>query len=378
MTKVVEFPDRSAVAEEAAAWLVRLDGDTPPTDEELQALGEWLHRSPVHREELERLAAMWKRMNVLTELAVPLGNVGRSRSSQGRQPFGRSWTKVMRVGVAAAVLAAATLWLVHGSTTDSYLATNGLYATEIGQQKSAALADGSQIMLNTNSQISVEYNEEFRDVHLVRGEALFTVAKDRSRPFRVYAGNRRIEALGTAFSVYLRGADVSVTVTEGHVSLASVAPPLTKPSQDGTRPEARGVIGTASRARDAEVESLGVLHAGQVAIIRGSGTDFASQSDGARAVIEPVAQAALAERLSWRQGTLIFSGETLEHVVRELSRYTTVSIEIPDPAVRNMRIGGRFPVGETDAMLATLETNFHLRVTRLGNDRVVLSADDAR
>ena len=77
MTTVVEFPDRRIVAEEAAGWLIRLDADTPPSRDELQALGEWLHRSPAHREELERLAALWGRMNVLTELAVPLGSSGR-------------------------------------------------------------------------------------------------------------------------------------------------------------------------------------------------------------------------------------------------------------------------------------------------------------
>ena len=51
--------------------------------------------------------------------------------------------------------------------------------------------------------------------------------------------------------------------------------------------------------------------------------------------------------------------------------------KIPDPAVRTLRIGGRFPVAETDAMLAALETNFKWRVTRLDHDRVALSAVNA-
>ena len=80
----------------------------------------------------------------------------------------------------------------------------------------------------------------------------------------------------------------------------------------------------------------------------------------------------LNERLAWRDGILMFSGDRLEDVVKEVSRYTTVSIEIPDPAIRDMRIGGRFPVGETEVMLAALETNFNLHVTRLGHNRVVL------
>ncbi len=82
----------------------------------------------------------------------------------------------------------------------------------------------------------------------------------------------------------------------------------------------------------------------------------------------------MAKRLSWREGVLTFAGDPLEVVVEEISRYTTVSIEFSDPAVRAIRIGGRFPIGETDAMFAALEANFGLRVTRLSHDRVMVSA----
>src|SRR5262245_10203515 len=77
MGTIVEFPDRSELAEEAAAWLIRLDGDMPLSSEERVALGQWMRRSRVHREELENLAVLWGRMNVLTELAVPLGHASR-------------------------------------------------------------------------------------------------------------------------------------------------------------------------------------------------------------------------------------------------------------------------------------------------------------
>ena len=84
----------------------------------------------------------------------------------------------------------------------------------------------------------------------------------------------------------------------------------------------------------------------------------------------------MAKRLSWREGVLTFAGDPLEVVVEEISRYTTVSIEFSDPAVRAIRIGGRFPIGETDAMFAALEANFGLRVTRLSHDRVMVSAGE--
>jgi transmembrane sensor len=379
MTTIVEFPDQRVVAEEAAKWLIRLDGDTPPTRAELCALGEWLHRSPAHREQLESLAALWGRMNVLTELAVPLGNAARSaarlrsESSAVPQRFWRRSTILLAGAAVTLVLALAVVLLAREPATNPLTGTNGLYATAVGQQKATTLPDGSLVILNTNSQIRVDYGVGYRRVHLLQGEALFTVAKNPQRPFRVYAGNGRVEALGTAFSVYLNGANVSVAVTEGRVSLASVNPPR---ASSASAPRRRQAAGSSPDMDAGMVEPLGTLDAGQVATIRSSVAENTVGNANALEKIEPVTRDELAQRLAWREGIVVFSGDTLEDVVKELARYTTVSIEIPDPAVRKMRIGGRFPVGETDTMLAALETNFNLRVTHLDRNHVVLSAAD--
>jgi transmembrane sensor len=123
-------------------------------------------------------------------------------------------------------------------------------------------------------------------------------------------------------------------------------------------------------------ESLGTLSAGQVATIRSPTEAANAMGSSTLKIVEPMPPKELEKLLAWRDGMLMFSGDKLEDVVREVSRYTTVAIEIPDPAIRSMRIGGRFPVGETEVMLAALESNFDLRVTRLGHNRVVLTAAD--
>jgi transmembrane sensor len=237
------------------------------------------------------------------------------------------------------------------------------------------LADGSEIIMNTNSQIRVDYGDAYRHVHLLQGEALFIVAKDAGRPFRVYAGDGRIEALGTAFSVYLNGEDVNVTVTEGSVSLASVNPSrpnLARPAKNAT--QRREATGSTPDLEHGLIESLGTLTAGQVATIRSSVAETAAGGIGALEIVAPIPADELAERLAWREGILMFSGDRLEDVINEVGRYTTISIEIPDPAIRDVRIGGRFPVGETDVMFSALESNFNISVTRLSHNRVVLSA----
>ncbi len=379
MRTVVEFPAQGIVAEEAAEWLVRLDGDSPPTSQELETLGHWLHRSPAHREELERLATLWNRMNVLTDLAMPPGeHLPEARETRIEGSSVRKWAPRLRPALVGACVigtfALGLFWLMDAVFEDRITSANGLYATAIGQQSTTALPDDSQILLNTNSQIRVDYGERYREVHLLQGEALFIVAKDSGRPFRVYAGSGRIQAIGTAFSVYVKGADVEVTVTEGRVALASTTTSRTRsPQSPRETPAGRADGGAPSTSADDEgSESLGTLSAGQVATIRGSGGD--ELTPPALTAIQPIPPDKLAERLAWRNGILTFSGDRLEDVVREVSRYTAVSIEIPDAAIRNRRVGGRFPVGETDVMLAALETNFELKVTHVGLNRVVVTA----
>jgi transmembrane sensor len=383
MKTVVDFPDQGVLKEEAAEWLIRLDGDSPPTQQELETLGQWLHRSPAHREELERLATLWDRMNVLTELAVPLGK-RRSEIPPTRLEGATSLVRArgLRPAIVGALIIGAfalgLAWHLRGVFDDRAAAADGLYATAVGQQTTIELPDGSQIILNTNSQIRVDYGDQYRRVHLLQGEALFTVATDSDRPFRVYAGSGRIQAVGTAFSVYLKGLDVQVTVTEGRVALASLDLPLSKVSQPVTLAAGQRAGRAPNVTTDDDpVESLGTLAAGQVATIRGPENEAGVDNAPTPKVIEsPLPPNEIAKRLAWRDGILMFSGDRLEDVVKEVSRYTTVAIEIPEPDIRNMRIGGRFPVGETEVMLGALESNFNLRVTYLSHDRVIVTAAD--
>ena len=378
---ILEFPDRRAIEEEAAQWLMKLDGDDAPSAEDLGALREWVARSQTHGEELGSLASLWGKMNVLTDLAVPLGRAERKKRhfllEVREAAFGMN--RRYSFGLAAVATAVLVAGIAIGYTTwmrpDPFVASNGLYATTIGQQQTTTLADGSVIMLNTNSQIKVDYGEAYRDIRLLQGEAHFTVAKKADKPFRVYAGNGRAQAIGTAFSVYLKDQAMKVTVTEGRVALAS----LTRAGPDGQllpaidssiEPSAADSV---ARLEDLYVETLTTLKAGGSASIQNIAggqvrNEFALDS------VETIDSQELAKRLSWRKGLLTFNGDPLEDVVNEISRYTTVSVEIADPAVRAIKIGGRFPIGETEAMFEALETNFALQVTRLSQDHVLLSA----
>ena len=362
---IVDFPDRS-ITGEAAEWLIRLDRDDPPSAEELAALRDWLQRSQRHRNELSEMAALWGKMNILTELAVPLGK-------HETEPRGAGWSRLQLAGVWFAGIAAIVLLgvaVTQGPTSvptpDEPMANgNGLYEAAIGQQESLQLADDSIVLLNTNSAVEVDYSDEFRDIRLLRGEAHFTVARNTERPFRVFAGNGRVQAVGTAFSVYLRDEGVDITVTEGKVALATLDHLTDNVTAQVTGPEATTTT---------EVVVPETLSAGQrvtlipVAVETGFVARFGE--------VQNVDTEALQRQLSWRDGALLFAGEPLGDAIEEISRYTTASIAFSDPEIRQMPIGGRFPIGRTDILWETLEGSFGLRVTHIGPDSVLLSRAD--
>ncbi len=368
---IYHFPDRLVIEEEAGEWLIKLDGDTALSAEEREMLGEWLKRSARHKAALKDLAAFWGKMNVLTDLAVPLGN----NEPQAEQDSTAVETQGIfafkpRAMAAAAVMLSAVIAFTFWYTPDSLYDSNGLYATVVGQQQISTLADGSVIQLNTNSQIEVKFNSHFRNVYLLQGEGHFSVARDPDRPFRVYAGDGMIQAVGTAFTVHLNAQDIDITVTEGQVALAAVNEMKITSSQSLSERESRI---KADSGDETHMQNLGTLVAGQSTIMKHRVLNE-SKAEISLDSIQTIDQPELARRLSWRHGLLSYSGETLKEVVADISRYTTVSIEIMDPKVEAIKIGGQFKVGETDAMFDVLEENFGLRVKHLGYNRVQLFA----
>src|SRR5262249_13837131 len=75
------------------------------------------------------------------------------------------------------------------------------HATSVGEQRPFDLPDGSVVYLNTHSKIALHFSRHEREIRLLDGEALFKVARDTSRPFRVRTDDAVIQALGTEFNV---------------------------------------------------------------------------------------------------------------------------------------------------------------------------------
>jgi transmembrane sensor len=235
------------------------------------------------------------------------------------------------------------------------------YRTAVGERLAVTLADGSQVTLDTDSELKVNFTKAERDVRLTRGQAFFEVAKDHVHPFVVEAQNRRFVAVGTAFDVRVDGEQVKVTMVEGTVRVERKAP-----GSDGT---ATGTsVAPASRAHLGANAKPGVSAALVTTITAGEQL----VTDAARA--DHVRAADLERSTSWRRGQLVFDDTRLADAVAELNRYSEVKIELSDPALADLRLSGAFATGRPALFVEAITSYFPIEVTRTDDRTVILSA----
>jgi transmembrane sensor len=365
MNNVHEFTPAEMIEIEASDWLAQMDGDQKLTQQELASLKQWMNRSPAHRAEINRQIKFWQQANVLTELSFPLPQ----KKNQENQfwSFSVFWQR-MGVSVAALVAVFVIGFSMNIQTPSAvHISGNGVYETRIGEQNAITLIDGTVIELNTASRVQVDYTTQRRSIRLMQGEAFFTVNKDPHRVFEVAAGNGVVRAIGTAFAVRFNEQALTVSVTEGKVALAAVSSQASQTSQ--ALQTSQSLPFTSNQA---DIADIGSLVAGQRA-------EFEPLlAHTLEDVTESISIDVIGKELAWRKGLLLFNGESLTNVVKEMNRYTKLTIEIADPSIADIQIGGQFKVGETEAMLENLAVSFGLDVYQVNQHLVQLKKNNRK
>ena len=222
-----------------------------------------------------------------------------------------------------------------------------VFETMVGEHKDIVLGDGSRIQLGARSSVNVTMSEHFRTVVLDHGEALFTVAHDRSRPFNVMAGNGTITAVGTAFNVRRREDNhVVVTVTEGTVQIT---------------PKETDEPHVPSDARRVSISSppLRLEHGHEISY--GTDGSFSNQRRSDDSV------------LAWRCGCLHYRQEPLRNVIPDINRYSRRSIVLGDRLAGELLFTGTVFERDIDQWIDNLESVYPLlEVTASGVDDVLI------
>jgi len=312
---------RERARREAADWFAKLRG--PRREEHRPEFTSWYHSRPENREAFDRVSSIWDAAAGLQPAKEPL-------VAGSRQP---AWRRSAALAVLAILLVAGAvgvLLLGHGRGASPDAEFAAAFAAPDGVRRTVQLPDGSLVLLDPRSRISVNFTQTERRVLLATGRARFTVAHG-ALAFLVDAGNARVTAHGTIFDVIVSDSATKVILLQGSV--------------DVTNRAASRNPAAATRLRPGESTSV------PAALLTRTGAGSAVKAP---------------------PQMLEFDDSTLADAVAEANRHSFTKIEVADPDVAGLRITGAFRPGDAQGFAEALEAAFRLRLERPGNGRLIL------
>ncbi len=300
----------SSSALEAVSWLTLLMSEEASEQDRI-AWQMWRAAATENEAAWQHIESVCARFNQLNARAA------HQSLSTVRTP------RLSRRGVlkALALLSLTGTGVITGSRTALWQSYRADYATRIGEQRRVTLADGTQLLLNTQSAVNVNYDGSVRHVQLVRGEVMIETGQAEKRlpyprPFIVQTPQGTVQALGTRFSLSSQEARINVAVFDGKVRLCP--------------PKAQATI----------------IEAGQSVWFTAVG--YGPAIDVSR---EP----------GWVKGQLLADNQRLADFLDELSRYRQGIIRYA-AEVADLRFSGVFPLQEGDQILHALQELLPIRI----------------
>ena len=195
-----------------------------------------------------------------------------------------------------------TYYLIDSSQT---VGVPFIVKADKGDKATIELPDGTNVVLNSASQLSYlnNFGENGRRVQL-NGEAYFKVAHDEKRAFIVQVGDLEVKVLGTSFNVsaYEDAKDVTVVLLEGKVGVyAQKMSHIMKPGD--------------------KIEYNKATH--KITATQVHPSDY----------------------IEWTKGNIYFEKESLENIMKTLSRIYDVEIRFDSNKLPNEYFTGTIPGG---------------------------------
>lgn len=282
-----------------------LSGDL--SDKYRAIIDEWRKESPENEAVYLESKKAWDAMPLLNEMEhFNSFEALKKVNSRLSQPNSSKWWNIIQRAAAILIL---PLLIYSGYLTKRNLSLKKLPLEQLvmqtvssrqGMVSQFSLADGTKVWLNSNSELQfpIRFTGDMREVKLT-GEAFFEVAKNKEQPFRVNAKDLNIDVLGTSFDVISYNDDTQseVILIEGKVSLSAE----------------KGQV----------KEDFGTILPGQKAVFK---------DESQKVHTEDVE---VDKYIAWREGNLIFNDDSMEDVVKRLSRWFNVEILFDDPEIKS-------------------------------------------
>lgn len=284
----------------------------------------------------EQEALLLSRLCQESTPVIPISNTGKPS---------RPLLKLLKFGVAAAVLIAVALWFYQyaqplPARPDKFFLAN------YGERKNLQLPDGSVVFLNAGSEIRIpaEYGTETRDIYL-EGEAFFDVKHQNNQPFIVHTAAMDIKALGTAFNVkaYRGEKKTETALVRGKIEVTL--------KQDNDR---KVILHPNEKIRWEKDQSPANEKANNAA-------NTETFSGSSRVV--PIAKTEFGDlkETAWTENKLVFENDELEEIAVQLERWYGIQVEFGDDATKHYRFTGTFERESLQMVLDVLKESkaFH-------------------
>jgi transmembrane sensor len=350
------------IVDEAAAWFVEFsEGDVDARGR--SEFNRWLRTSPEHVRAYLQISALWENSSLIRGSSHDAGAlIARALAEENVVSFGSASPpipaapallpqnplpklRLHAIGfllILVCAIAGAGLWFEYYRVP--------FYATELGEQRTITLSDGSTVQLNSHSRIRIRFTPQSRALDLIEGQALFRVVKDHARPFLVRSNGVGVRAVGTQFDVYRKENGTVVTVLEGRVAVLAKA------------------------GEGAGLDANPSAQAGNPAPVLVSAGEQITATP--RAVGTP-RRADTAAAVAWTQQRLVFDFAPLSEVVDEFNRYNVRKLVIKDEKLRGFHISGDFPSGDPGLFVQFVRERFGVSVSQTDAE-ILISRDSAR
>lgn len=352
--KAHERAARLALSNEAAEWFVRLRDDRLGLRHRERNV-RWLKRSPAHIAELLRIQQVYKVLRAAKLQDRPPGASDQDQSNivefaprEPLPPEPTPWRMRFELWKLAAALTCMTVSLLFGFIVKVAWLDRTI-ETELGEWRTVGLTDGSEVRVGPGSLLRVAFGDDRRTVRLIRGEAMFDVAKDPARPFYVQSEMIGVLAVGTEFRVSRRGGEDVVAVTEGTVAVY----------RDG-REAVRGVVPMAPAKVAAATGGVALAAGEQVSVTRSTRS-------------RPVAKEKVNVdyELAWADGWLVYEDKTIAEVASEFNRRNRIKIVVAETAIGERRLAFfRGSSTDPESFAAALATGSDIAVVRDSPDEL--------
>ncbi len=285
----------------------------------------WIKENPLH---LSTFNKVKETHNIFKNLSKNTASKLSEKANKGAKRT-KIIEKIKPLAVAAIFLLAvyASIFTINDYTNPSF---SHIYITQNEKIDEIKLPDGSVIELDAKTNLSVEFYKTKRLVNLTSGTAMFSVAKDKNRPFIIKSNNTYIEVVGTKFEVNKIDKSTIIKVEEGIVKTYHL-----------NQYDIKKNIIILTKQDTITYSNFGEVH--------------------------NYKKVDLSKIATWRSDFINLNQVTLKEAIGKFSKYSNLSFSFSSTEIENYTITGGFDFNQVDIFLKNISKIYPIKIVKNGD-----------